>query len=426
MEIRHFMINCIAYIFLGMFLMILSVRRFSLKKTAEILLGSMIILIGAETAVFRWEHNKIVFFLMAGLRIFAAQGVALYISEYRDFRGVFTGVLACMCLLAGMMIPEYLGAVIGYPLWIPFLGIPIHLSILLLMRHFFVPLYWENQRISRKSWRKSCVTTIGFYFAAWGIGVILYGTSRAAEAFWAVVFVLLTVYSLYILMFWMVWRLHKERQAMKSRELLERGIRALKYELQELHKTENRIAVHVHDRRHLIRLMQQLMAEGDYEQVNRVLNQMKQMTELTAENRRCANPSINGIMASYEAEANELGIRTDLRVEIPDELELKDWDAAAITGGLMANAIRMCGELEKAEKRWMHVELWEEEKKLGIEVYCSCRSDIRLHPETGLPVAKRGVDYGSGLQSAAYYAERNGADFQCRRENETFIARIVM
>ena len=92
----------------------------------------------------------------------------------------------------------------------------------------------------------------------------------------------------------------------------------------------------------------------------------------------------------------------------------------------MANAIRMCGELEKAEKRWMHVELWEEEKKLGIEVYCSCRSDIRLHPETGLPVAKRGVDYGSGLQSAAYYAERNGADFQCRRENETFIARIVM
>lgn len=62
MEIRHFMINCIAYIFLGMFLMILSVRRFSLKKTAEILLGSVIILIGAETAVFRWEHNKIVFF----------------------------------------------------------------------------------------------------------------------------------------------------------------------------------------------------------------------------------------------------------------------------------------------------------------------------------------------------------------------------
>ena len=77
MEIRHFMINCIAYIFLGMFLMILSVRRFSLKKTAEILLGSVIILIGAETAVLRWEHNKNVFFQMAGLRMLAAQGVAL-------------------------------------------------------------------------------------------------------------------------------------------------------------------------------------------------------------------------------------------------------------------------------------------------------------------------------------------------------------
>lgn len=426
MEIRHFIISCIAHIFLGFFLMIFSARRYSLKKTGSILLGTVILLIAVEIAALPWDSNKGFFFLMAGLRILAAQGVALYLSEYRDSRGIFTGVLSSMCLLAGMVIPEYLGAAVGYPVWIPFLGIPIHLSILLLLWHFFVPVYRENQRASKSGWGKSCVATAGFYFAAWGIGVVMYGTSRAAEAFWAVVFVILTVYSLYVIMFWMVWRLHKERQAMKSGELLERGIRALKYELQELHETENRIAVHVHDRRHLIRLMQQLMADGDYEQVKQVLNQMKQMTELTAGNRRCANPAINGIMASYEAEAKDLGIRTDLRIEFSDELKLDDWDAAAITGGLMANAIRMCRELENQEKRWMNVRLWGRKNMLGIEVSCSCRNDIRLHPETGLPVTKRGVDYGSGLQSAAYYAERNRADFQCRRENETFLARIVL
>lgn len=426
MEIRHFIISCIAHIFLGFFLMIFSARRYSLKKTGSILLGTVILLIAVEIAALPWDSNKGFFFLMAGLRILAAQGVALYLSEYRDSRGIFTGLLSSMCLLAGMMIPEYLGAAVGYPVWIPFLGIPIHLSILFLLWHFFVPVYRENQRASKSGWGKSCVATAGFYFAAWGIGVVMYGTSRAAEAFWAVVFVILTVYSLYVIMFWMVWRLHKERQAMKSGELLERGIRALKYELQELHETENRIAVHVHDRRHLIRLMQQLMADGDYEQVKQVLNQMKQMTELTAGNRRCANPAINGIMASYEAEAKDLGIRTDLRIEFSDELKLDDWDAAAITGGLMANAIRMCRELENPEKRWMNVRLWGRKNMLGIEVSCSCRNDIRLHPETGLPVTKRGVDYGSGLQSAAYYAERNRADFQCRRENETFLARIVL
>lgn len=426
MEIRHFITNCIAHIFLGFFLMAFSARRYSLKKTGSILLGGIILLIGIEAAVFRWNSNKPLFFLMAGLRIFAAQGLALYLSEYRDSRGIFTGVLASMCLLAGMMIPEYLGAVVGYSAWIPFLGIPIHLSILFLLWIFFAPVYRENQRASTNGWGKSSVATAGFYFAAWGIGVVMYGSSREAEAFWAVVFVLLTVYSLYAMMFWMVWRLHKERQAMKSEELLERGIRALKYELHELHETENRIAVHVHDRRHLIRLMQQLMADGDYDQVKQVLNQMKQMTELTAENRRCANPAINGIMASYEAEARELGIQTELCVEIPEKLELNEWDAAAITGGMMANAIRMCRELENPEKRWMHVKLWGKKKLLEIEVSCSCRSDIRLHPETGIPVTRRGADYGSGLQSAAYYAERNGADFQCRREKETFTARIVI
>ena len=83
---------------------------------------------------------------MAGLRILAAQGVALYLSEYRDSRGIFTGVLSSMCLLAGMMIPEYLGAAVGYPAWIPFLGIPIHLSILLLLWYFFVPVYREELR----------------------------------------------------------------------------------------------------------------------------------------------------------------------------------------------------------------------------------------------------------------------------------------
>ena len=64
------------------------------------------------------DSNKGFFFLMAGLRILAAQGVALYLSEYRDSRGIFTGVLSSMCLLAGMMIPEYLGAAVGYPVWI--------------------------------------------------------------------------------------------------------------------------------------------------------------------------------------------------------------------------------------------------------------------------------------------------------------------
>ena len=77
------------------------------------------------------------------------------------------------------------------------------------------------------------------------------------------------------------------------------------------------------------------MADGNYEQVKQVLNQMKQMTELTAGNRRCANPAINGIMASYEAEAKDLGIRTDLRIEFSDELKLDDWDAAAITLSLI-------------------------------------------------------------------------------------------
>ena len=155
MEIRHFIISCIAHIFLGFFLMIFSARRYSLKKTGSILLGTVILLIAVEIAALPWDSNKGFFFLMAGLRILAAQGVALYLSEYRDSRGIFTGVLSSMCLLVGMMIPEYLGAAVGYPVWIPFLGIPIHLSILFLLWHFFVPVYRENQRASKSGWGKS-------------------------------------------------------------------------------------------------------------------------------------------------------------------------------------------------------------------------------------------------------------------------------
>lgn len=45
------------------------------------------------------------------------------------------------------------------------------------------------------------------------------------------------------------------------------------------------------------------------------------------------HPAINGIMASYEAEAKDLGIRTDLRIEFSDELKLDDWDAGCYHRG---------------------------------------------------------------------------------------------
>lgn len=155
MEIRHFIISCIAHIFLGFFLMIFSARRYSLKKTGSILLGTVILLIAVEIAALPWDSNKGFFFLMAGLRILAAQGVALYLSEYRDSRGIFTGVLSSMCLLAGMMIPEYLGAAVGYPVWIPFLGIPIHLSILFLLWHFLCRFTGKTRELRRAAGEKA-------------------------------------------------------------------------------------------------------------------------------------------------------------------------------------------------------------------------------------------------------------------------------
>ena len=426
MPIRLFITNCISHICFGGMVFLLSSRRYSVRKTTGILTGVTAVQIMLEIAAYYVRVNPWLFGLTVVLRMAVAVGTDLLISEYRDCRGLFTGLFADMCLLAGMMIPEYFGQLIGNPMWTPFLGLLIHLEIMIFLKYFFVPIYRTMQSERRNGWMQSCIVTVCFYMSAWAVAFIMYGTSRPQEAFMAIVIVLATVYILYCLMFWMVWRLYRERQAAKSRELLEKGISILKYELQELRDAEQRIAVHVHDRRHLIRLMQQLMAEKDYSQVSQVLEQMKNKTELEVEKWRCSNPAVNGVLASYETQAKKEGLQTDIKIDLPQHLQIDGWEIAAVTGGLMAYGIQMCRYVEAQKRRWLQVDIKEWEGKLKIQVSCSCKEKLLFHPETGLPIAVRGVDYGSGLQSLVYYAEKRKADFGCGEENGVFTAWICI
>lgn len=425
MDWLNFVYNSIAHTALAGVILVLSVRRYSLRRTVMIL-GSaafFLILLELPAAV----RGTGVSFGVWALQVAAIQAAAFMVSEFRDFRSLFTGLLGADCVLAGVMIPYFAEPFTRYAAVSVLVSAGIHGAVLWGLWRYFRPVYLEVQLSGAGNWRRWCVVPALFYLSALGIKASLHGTTRPLQALLAVNVFLLTIYASYLLMFWMIRQLCREQQALRDRGIMENGIRALKHELHKFLETEERIEAHVKNRQNMIARMQELMEQKDYGGMKEILMQMAGMTEVSRPVRLCRNPAINGILASYLPEAETEGILLEVELDGLEQLGVNDWELAVVVGNLLDNAICGCRELPADRKRYIKIRMQQLERQLMIEIRNSCRAGIVFNQDTGLPVSHRGKNHGIGMQSVAYFMEKHGAVFDCGVETEQeFFARILI
>ena len=91
----RFLCYCMSHVCMMVFLFAFTRRRFSMRVTAGIVATSAAVLLALELAGFLYSPPKL---LLLGLQILTLQETSLFISDYRDARGLFTGLGArCLC-----------------------------------------------------------------------------------------------------------------------------------------------------------------------------------------------------------------------------------------------------------------------------------------------------------------------------------------
>lgn len=416
----------ISHVFMMGFLIGFSRLKYTRRKTAVILGCSSVSLIILEILGYRFWNRMPLHLMVIAPQILILQGSAFLISDFRDSRTLFTGLMASNYVLPGTITGLYLYRLTEHMLLPLAVEVLIHLGILCLLIRFLRPMYLAIQSEMRDRWLNLCLMPTLFYISAMGLDLAVGVSEKEVTALFTMLFFLMTMNASYFLVFRMIEKLQRGQQELSGQEILRASIHALKREQEEILEIEQRIAADIQDKRHLVRIMQEMLFEKNYDGVRQTLDKMQEMTAVHCPVRYCENTPVNGVMVYYAAEAEKSQIAMSIRLDLPEKPGVDEWGLAVMLGNLMDNAIRSCRKIPDAAKRSIQVTARLMRGQILLEVRNSCDGYPKFDSQSGLPISDQGENHGIGLRNVVYFAEKNRAVFDCGVEQGEFFARILI
>ena len=427
MSLQLLVVYGIADFFLVLCMMLFTKRRYSWWVTGVVMTAVYLMLLFLE--VFRYE----MFCRGYGLRFTMLIGIVFclwggfIVSGYRDGRAMFTGFMSGSYAMFGDVAAKIL-LFMEVPLAVTVVvEVVIHTLLLVLLLHFLLPPYRRLQSISRIEWGMLSILLLMFFIAFY----LLYACLKRPDAilFYHLVPLayLLTIYLLVVLAFQLLGRLNEREVEDREQKILQAGMGALKREVDELHRAERRIAEYNHDSRHFARMLGGMMAEKDYQGVEKTLAEMQSMSVVTSVKHYCANIPLNGMAAYYirMAEEEKICVATELE-KLPEDLGANSWELAMVIGNLLENAIQATAEVEPPEGRQLHIRGRRTGGQVMFEIRNTYAGTIEFDRQSHLPVSGKGSGHGLGMRSVAGFVEKWKGTLDCGVENGWFYVRMLI
>ena len=232
--------------------------------------------------------------------------------------------------------------------------------------------------------------------------------------------VLLLILMLYGVMFYYMARRNVERAALERRaSLLE--IQGVQYAKLKAHMEQT--ARQRHDFRHSIRLIDELVRQGELAELRRYVSEyIQQLDEATMET-YCSNPALNALLCYYAAIARKDGTSVQLQIALPEKLPIPEVELCGLMGNLMENAIDACARLPK-EERYLAISA----ELQGERVYIVSTNafDGNVSYQDGRYRSTKRDGEGMGLRSIRAVAERYHGGLNARAQGRSFCVDVYM
>lgn len=295
-----------------------------------------------------------------------------------------------------------------------------------------IPVYWhslavelptllEDNRIRANWWLLSLLpfvlTVLFIWISPRDVNVVLSGRVRLIAVTLLFLFPVLMLLSCHLC--WKVAvRLSAAAQEGEENNLL--LMEQKRYEQLKEYMDDTRALRHDF-RQHLV-VLSSLSADGKTEELTEYI---RQLTEETVIPKRTffANSAADAVAARYDDLASVLGVKIDWKLEIGEELPIREVDFCSILGNLLENAVRAAGE-EQGENRVVSVfARMLSDGMLGLSVENPCSKEIVMR--NGFPVTEK-KGHGIGLPSVSATVRRYGGSFEINTDGGTFSVNILL
>ncbi|MDO4314537.1 MAG: GHKL domain-containing protein [Oscillospiraceae bacterium] len=191
---------------------------------------------------------------------------------------------------------------------------------------------------------------------------------------------------------------------------------------QEIRRMEERLRIERHDLRHRLQTVAAMVRRDDKEGVLNYIGMAQELLDGTDAGHYCTNAVLDAILSTYFRQAEELGIRVEASLAIPDELPAPAAELSTVFANALENMIHAVRDLPEAERRIVCKAVTE--PRLILEFANPCPVGVKLGPD-GIPVAAQS-GHGQGTRSIVAFAEKHSAVYTFRVEDGWFKLQLAL
>lgn len=235
-----------------------------------------------------------------------------------------------------------------------------------------------------------------------------------------VIMLLFILWSFGVLCFAIINTNEKSKQRYEA-EMARGIISSSREHYQKMTEMQDSLRMLRHDYRYHLDVMLELIRSNQTEELYPYLTGLE--TQL-AENKLpyyCPNSVINALLAGYGERCAKQNIQYDIKISMPHELSIPNYEMCIVLGNLLENAVHACEH--KEGRRMVSLVINTQGAHLAVMVKNSFCGE--LVQAEGLPISAK-KDGGFGLRSAQAVAARYGGELMVEWDRDVFTAYVLM
>lgn len=177
----------------------------------------------------------------------------------------------------------------------------------------------------------------------------------------------------------------------------------------------------MHDTRGHYAVLRQYLREGRQQEAQAYIDaQLGALQAASATGAVTQHRLLNAILTDFLQRAQQAGVRTELRVEVPDTLGIEDTDLTRLFSNILDNALEACGRLEQGAETWIRLEILFAQGVLEISCKNTYGGSIRQQGKRLVSSKQEAESHGYGTRIIREIAERLGSRASFSWDEESF------
>ncbi len=186
-------------------------------------------------------------------------------------------------------------------------------------------------------------------------------------------------------------------------------------------ETVRQMSIAQHDRRHFNNTLLSLLKEGAADKAASLIQKQSEAMPQKPQS-YCQNVSVNAAVSYYVELARQRGVRCELRLDIPEKLDIDELSLAMAVSNLMENAITAVSALPARQRTLRFTAV--STGQLIFELSNPYDGEVAVD-ENGFPVSRE-EGHGKGTQSVADFVKECGGELAYEITDGIFKVRLMV